>query len=193
MEYASKEPEWNLSLALWHEVKKTDFVLFNGGEKSDGIRMWKCSSWSEHMLSIASTTARAWRSLSLCMDNVWKRNENSVRVYMAGSKMHSAKHSMRLLSSLYVWSTGLVSKETSVRLWLLPLRLLHLRESRPSPSARPFTPPPKPRRFERCLSLCYHVLASYHLVCSPPTTFQPSLPFILLLVIFSPVTSNASS
>ena len=142
MEYASKEPEWNLSLALWHEVKKTDFVLFNGGEKSDGIRMWKCSSWSEHMLSIASTTARAWRSLSLCMDNVWKRNENSVRVYMAGSKMHSAKHSMRLLSSLYVWSTGLVSKETSVRLWLLPLRLLHLRESRTSPSSLPFTPPP---------------------------------------------------
>lgn len=100
---------------------------------------------------------------------------------------------MRLLSSLYVSSTGLVSKETSVRLWLLPLRLLHLRESRTSPSSLPFTPPPKQRRFERCLSLCYHVLASYHLVCSPPTTFQPSLPFILLLVIFSPVTSNASS
>lgn len=143
MEYASKEPEWNLSLALWREVKKTDFVRFNGGEKSDGIRIWKCSAWSEHMLSIASTTARAWRSLSLCMDNVWKRNENSVRVYMAGSKMHSAKHSMRLLSSLYVWSTGLVSKDISVRLWLLPLRLLHLRNLEPHLPPFPSPLPPK--------------------------------------------------
>lgn len=112
------------------QSKKTNYFLLSGGEHSDGMRMWKCSSWNECVLPVANTAAGARQSLYRHLGSVWNRNENSVHVYVAGWEMHSAKHSAHLLSSLYVWDPELRSEDTAIKLWFLPLKLLQTRESR---------------------------------------------------------------